>query len=107
MRVVDRTEELINHIRQGNLMKFYNSKEWRKLRLKALSRDHNECQVCRSKGKYHKAENVHHVHEVKTHPHLSLTLSNLLCVCIKCHNDIHDRLERKEQAKKYVNQERW
>uniref|UniRef100_UPI0035C8D201 HNH endonuclease n=1 Tax=Bacillus sp. Xin1 TaxID=2740676 RepID=UPI0035C8D201 len=49
-------EELIQLIREDKLMKFYKSKEWRQLRLKALKRDNYECQRCKSKGKYKPAE---------------------------------------------------
>lgn len=87
-------------------MKFYKSNEWMTLRLEALKRDNYECQLCKVAGRYHKAENVHHMKEVKTHPHLSLTLNNLQCLCIKCHNGVHDRLEV-TRATKYMNDERW
>ncbi|MFJ7183809.1 HNH endonuclease [Lysinibacillus xylanilyticus] len=88
-----RKQELIAFILRGELMKFYKSKEWMDLRLDALKRDNYECQLCKEAGRYHKAESVHHMKEVKTHPHLSLILSNLQCLCIKCHNEVHDRLE--------------
>ncbi|MFB7159558.1 HNH endonuclease [Lysinibacillus sp. NPDC056232] len=99
-------QELIKHINNNELMKFYKSREWMSLRKEALKRDNYECQLCKAAGRYHKAENVHHMKEVKTHPHLSLTLSNLQCLCIKCHNDVHDRLEI-TRATKYMNDERW
>lgn len=41
--------DYIKLIREGKLMKFYKSKEWRELRLKALKRDNYECQMCKSK----------------------------------------------------------
>lgn len=103
---VERKQELIQFITNGELMKFYKSKEWMALRQKALKRDNFECQMCKDAGRYHKAENVHHLKEVKTHPHLSLTLSNLQCLCIKCHNKVHDRLES-VRAPKFTNDERW
>lgn len=101
-----RERELIAFILNNELMKFYKSREWMQLRLKALKRDNYECQLCKENGRYHKAENVHHMKEVKTHPHLSLTLSNLQCLCIKCHNEVHDRLES-TRAPKFMNEERW
>jgi len=101
-----RIQELISLITNGELMKFYKSKEWMILRLKALKRDNYECQLCKAAGRYHKAENVHHMKEVKTHPNLSLTLNNLQCLCLKCHNEVHDRLES-TRKNKYANDERW
>lgn len=100
------TEEVIKLIQTNNLMKFYKSKEWLSLRKKALKRDNHECQLCKDNGKYHKAENVHHMKEVKTHPHLALDLDNLQCLCITCHNDVHDRLDV-TRANKYADDERW
>ncbi|MGQ4666517.1 HNH endonuclease [Metabacillus halosaccharovorans] len=95
-------------IRKNKLMKFYKSKEWLSLRGKALDRDNNECQMCKLKGKYKQAENVHHIKEVKTHPELALSLDNLQCLCIRCHNVAHDRLDQEQQKKtKFTNKERW
>ncbi|MFJ7662970.1 HNH endonuclease [Lysinibacillus sp. NPDC097162] len=102
----ERIQQLHSHINSGELMKFYKSREWMSLRKEALKRDNYECQLCKATGRYHKAENVHHMKEVKTHPHLSLTLSNLQCLCIKCHNEVHDRLES-VRAPKFTNEERW
>lgn len=100
-------EEIVELIQTDNLMKFYKSKEWKALRLKALKRDNYECQICKSKGKYKRAENVHHMKEVKTHPELALDLDNLQCLCVRCHNDVHDRLEQKEKKRRFWNEERW
>lgn len=102
------TMDYIKLIREGKLMKFYKSKEWRALRVKALQRDNYECQRCKSKGKYKPAENVHHIKEVKTHPQLALDLDNLQCLCIRCHNEVHDRLDRtQKKERKFMNEERW
>jgi 5-methylcytosine-specific restriction enzyme A len=102
-------DELISHIKSGNLMRFYKSKEWMVLRQKALKRDRFECQRCKAAGKYRKAQCVHHMKEVKPHPHLALTLSNLMCLCNACHNAVHDRMadHLNKQGKKFVNEERW
>ncbi len=95
-------------IRQDKLVKFYQCREWRKLRLEALERDHYECQICKRKGKYRRAQNVHHIKEVKSRPDLALTLDNLESVCIKCHNEIHKKeYNLKSKQKPFVNIERW
>jgi 5-methylcytosine-specific restriction enzyme A len=104
-------EELIKLIKEDNLMKFYKGKDWNALRLKALKRDNHECQLCKGKGKYRKADCVHHMKEVKEHPELALTLDNLQCLCNNCHNEVHDRrniyeLNRKNEPK-FMNEERW
>ncbi len=94
-------------IRQNKLIPFYQCKEWRQLRLLALERDNYECQVCKRRGKYRQARNVHHLKEVKDRPDLALTLENLESVCIQCHNEIHDKRLKKDKRKPFVNEERW
>lgn len=95
-------------IRQDKLVKFYQWCEWRKMRLEALERDHYECQICKRKGRYRRAQNVHHIKEVKSRPDLALTLDNLESVCIKCHNEIHGKeCNLKNKQKPFVNEERW
>ncbi len=101
------TEELIQLINSNNLMKFYNCKEWRSLSKETMIKNNNECQTCKSKGKYKKAENVHHIKEVKEHPELALEPDNLMCLCIPCHNEVHDRYDNKKKDKPFVNEERW
>ncbi|HAP8326456.1 TPA: HNH endonuclease, partial [Enterococcus faecium] len=49
---------LLQLIREDRLVKFYQSPKWRRLREKAMKRDHYECQECRRLGKYHRVENV-------------------------------------------------
>lgn len=105
------TKEHINWIKSliasDKMVKFYQWKPWRELRLVALERDNHECQVCKRKGKYSKGRNVHHLIEVKERPDLALTLSNLETVCIQCHNIIHDKRLKNDKRKPFVNDERW
>ena len=106
-------EWLLSLIREDRLVKFYQCPEWRKLRLRALRRDNYECVKCRAEGKYHKAENVHHIKEVKLRPELALDFNNIECICIRHHNEEHDRYqpkEIKEKKKTFTNfdsEERW
>jgi 5-methylcytosine-specific restriction enzyme A len=107
-----KTSDIIKLIQSDKLITFYMSKEWKALRAKALVRDNYECQLCKAKGKYRKADCVHHMKEVKPHPELALTLDNLQCLCNTCHNEVHDRLSIWELNKpkaqpKFVNEERW
>ncbi|WLR44470.1 HNH endonuclease signature motif containing protein (plasmid) [Bacillus carboniphilus] len=100
------TATIRKYFESGDLMKFYKSREWMKLRLVALRRDNYECQMCKDEGRYHKAENVHHVKEVKDRPDLALDIDNLLCLCIKCHNLVHKR-ERIKREPKFWIEEKW
>ncbi|CAI8997237.1 hypothetical protein KOY_02777 [Bacillus cereus VDM021] len=92
-------QSLINLIKVDKLMKFYKSKEWRQLRLKALQRDNYECCMCRDKGKYRKTDCVHYIKEVKEHPELALTFDNLKSLCNQCHNEVHDRLKSTKNSR--------
>lgn len=94
-------------ILEDKLVKFYQWCEWRKLRQKALERDNFECQQCKAKGKYKAAQNVHHLKEVKDYPELAMALDNLECVCIQCHNKIHDKRLRIDKRKPFFCEEKW
>nr|WP_245741843.1 HNH endonuclease signature motif containing protein [Pisciglobus halotolerans] len=98
-------KQLKEYIAANDMIRFYKSKEWRKLRAIAKKRDHNECQMCKANGKYSKGDMVHHIKEVKDNPELALALSNLQTLCNACHNKVHDKLPN--QKKKFTNEERW
>lgn len=100
-------DHLYNLIKTGQLIKFYKSREWRDLRQLALRRDHYECRMHRAKGKYHHAQCVHHIKEVKPYPHLALTLSNLMTLCNVCHNEVHGRVGGQVKVERFSNEERW
>lgn len=104
----------IEWITDGREDKFYNSRPWRNLRLKALERDHHECQMCKKNSKVNKivfANTVHHIKEVKDRPDLAMDLDNLISLCRKCHEEIHERLdkanEKRKKVSKFMNEERW
>lgn len=98
------------------VIQFYKSAAWKKLRAEVLALDHNECQRCKSKGKYSKATVVHHVNHVLDRPDLALTLyvdgqRNLISLCNKCHNEVHPE-KRKDfkpffKPKPPLTEERW
>nr|DAU50675.1 MAG TPA: HNH endonuclease bacteriophage, HNH Endonuclease, DNA.52A [Caudoviricetes sp.] len=57
------------------------------------------------KGKKVKIE-VHHKKELKDFPELALVNSNLITLCTRCHNEIHERFKY-QVSKKFTNVERW
>lgn len=73
-------------------MNFYKSTSWRSKRIKVLKRDSYECQECKRYGKSRTATTVHHCNPLETHPSLRLTTWNLLSLCGKCHDAMHDRV---------------
>lgn len=50
--------------------------------------------------KIRRAEEVHHIVELKEHPELGLEDDNLISLCVKCHNLRHGRTPRRFQRKK-------
>lgn len=98
-------------IKEDKLVKFYQCKEWRTLRLKALERDNYECQECKKRGKVTTSKDtkleVHHIKEVKKHPELALVLNNLKTVCVDCHNKEHGKLDKYIKQKRFWSDERW
>ncbi|WP_078410275.1 HNH endonuclease [Priestia abyssalis] len=91
--------------------RFYNSKEWtgkNGIRQQALKRDNWECQRCKELGYVHvdskKVEgerksielNVHHIKEIEDHPELALRLDNTITLCLRCHNEIHEKFKSKK-----------
>lgn len=79
--------------------KFYNSTMWKHKRMQILERDHYECQDCRKRlrdavaagdilrgeeKKIRRAEEVHHIVELKEHPELGLEEDNLISLWNEC-----------------------
>ena len=124
-------EQLRQWIDQGELWKFYKTKEWMKLKESVLRAAHYECQECRAHGKitrYDTGEDgtrrrlstVHHVMRVRDHPELALSKTyrdletgevkvNLVSVCKACHNKLHPekRKNRRSEKESFTNLERW
>lgn len=103
----------VNEIREliarGNIEKFYNDRKWRNLSKKVKKRDNNECQMCKRRGRYAKAQNVHHIKELKDYPEFAYEEDNLESLCISCHNEEHpEKLEKfKKRETMFINEERW
>lgn len=103
-----------NLISEDKLYRFYKSKLWKQKKEKVLSDFHNECMWCRDKGKIVRAEEVHHVQYVRTHPELALDeyymykgqwYRNLIPLCHDCHDKVHERMKYKKHVQ--FNEERW
>jgi 5-methylcytosine-specific restriction protein A len=101
-------------IDSGNLHEFYTSSAWLKLRDEVLAEHKYECQDCKARGFYTKANHVHHVQYVKKHPQLALSKTymyqgkeykNLIPLCHDCHEQRHEY--RQKEKKKPLTEERW
>lgn len=104
-------------IAEDKLIIFYKSDDWKELRLEVLREHHHECSECLKRGRYTRADCVHHVNEVRQRPDLALSKfytdrqgkehKNLIPLCNRCHNAVHDKLGEWQRKDKFVNEERW
>ena len=99
--------KLLKEIENNNVSAFYNSWTWRKKSKEILKRDNYECQICKSKGRFHKAECVHHKKHIKEYSYLALTNDNLISLCNSCHNKEHPEKLIRRVKKKYITEEKW
>ena len=120
MRIPD-TKNLVRYIRQliqeDKLELFYQTNLWKELRQEVLAELHYECQECMKRGRYSRADCVHHVNEVRHRPDLALSKyfidkdnnkhRNLLPLCNTCHNIVHDKLGNWQRKDRFMNEERW
>ncbi|MBD8028159.1 HNH endonuclease [Ureibacillus sp. Re31] len=72
-------------------MNFYKSKPWKRKRITVLKRDEYQCRECKRYGKNREATTVHHCNPLETHPKYRLESWNLVSLCAKCHDAMHDR----------------
>lgn len=111
---------LIGLIQAGDIHPFYVTPQWRALSADVLRDDRRECQLCKGRGKYRRADLVHHVNHVKRRPELALSRffeddsgkqqRNLISVCRGCHETVcHPERMRKagHRPTGFVNEERW
>lgn len=70
---------------------FYKSSKWKSKRERILRRDEYRCMECKRYGKSVSAATVHHIIPLERRPDLKLASDNLLSLCNKCHDKMHDR----------------
>lgn len=97
-----------------DMHRFYTWEQWKRIRKEVLKMDKYECQLCKSRGKYTKANTVHHVNHLKSRPDMALEIwysiggtkkRNLISLCHDCHEAVHGY--RKQEIKKPLTEERW
>jgi 5-methylcytosine-specific restriction enzyme A len=80
-------------------MNFYKTKQWKKKRESILRRDEYLCQECKRYGKTTQATMVHHIIPLAWClifcKALALASINLISLCDKCHDKMHDRTNNK------------
>jgi len=70
---------------------FYKSTRWKTKRINILKRDNYLCRECIRYGKTTGATTVHHVIPLEQKLELKLNNNNLISLCSKCHEKMHDR----------------
>jgi len=70
---------------------FYKSSRWKNKREKILRRDKYLCLECKRYGRSTQASTVHHVNPLEHFPEYALESWNLISMCAKCHDSMHDR----------------
>lgn len=73
---------------------FYKTAKWKRKREKILRRDEYLCRECVRYGKTTEATTVHHINQLEHHPEFALANYNLVSMCAKCHDAMHDRNTR-------------
>ena len=69
----------------------YKDTKWKHKRITILKRDKYTCQECYRFGKFTAAKAVHHIYPVEFYPEYRLCDWNLISLCDKCHNAMHER----------------
>lgn len=81
------------------MSEFYKTTQWRRKREKVLKRDEYMCQECKRYGKTTAAKTIHHIIPLTWcllfNKALALASINLLSLCDKCHDKMHDRTSNK------------
>lgn len=70
---------------------FYKNTKWKGKRERILKRDEYVCRECKRYGKNVAASTVHHVIPLDQRPELKYSNDNLISLCSKCHDKMHDR----------------
>jgi len=85
-------------------MNFYKSKQWKKKREAILRRDEYLCQECKRYGKTTPATVVHHIFPLEKYPELRLNDKNLISLCYRCHEQMHNKMtdELTEKGKQWA-----
>lgn len=105
-------------IASGNVHLFYCTSQWVRLSRQVMDMDKHECQICKQRGRYRRADLVHHVNHVKAAPEKALDIwytdadgteqRNLISVCKDCHETVcHPERLRHSGGTAPLTRERW
>lgn len=111
------TQQIKHLINTDSLERFYNDRAWRRISHEVMHEQHNECQMCKAKGRYTRAKLVHHVNYLRQRPDLAYSRTyidaegkeqrQLIALCQDCHEKTHNRAVSKNKISKFSNAEKW
>lgn len=81
-------------VREDDIVKFYHSSAWKKVREAVLIRDNYLCQHCLKDNIIKSAEIVHHIVEVKDDWLQRFDMNNCEGICKQCHNSLHNQVRK-------------
>lgn len=86
-----------NNYRDKEGIKFYNSKEWNRVKEIVKAKDKGLCRLCLIKNEINYYNIVHHIEERAERKDLALDINNLICLCSSCHNTVHSQYKNNKK----------
>lgn len=83
-------KEVKSHRKDYEQNKLYSSKKWIQIRDRVRQRDRKLCLMCLDQNKIEPIDVVHHIVPYKEDESLTYNMNNLICLCNKHHNIVHD-----------------
>ncbi|CEQ00324.1 HNH endonuclease domain protein [[Clostridium] sordellii] len=82
--------------------KFYDNgnKDWTLTKQAVKNRDEGRCLLCDFKGDDGYVDEVHHIIELKEDWSRRFDMSNLICLCKRCHFYVHKKYRKDSKSKK-------
>ena len=78
---------------------FYQTREWKRCRASYRKQAGGLCERCKANGAVNAGVIVHHIKPITEanvcDPSVTLNTENLMLVCRKCHNEIHEGVEKR------------
>ena len=88
-------DQAIRYTKDKAYHDFYNSKAWKRVRKQAIESDKGLCQVCMNQDIIPLFAAVHQNLPIQSHWALMLTLSNLICLCDRHHQQAERDLRKR------------
>lgn len=74
---------------------YSNNKDWKLTRKAVMNRDNGMCKLCENKH----SDVVHHIEPLKESWSKRFNMSNLICLCNRCHYYVHKKYDKEYKSK--------